>query len=58
MKLKKINEGTCQECGKHPSDENAMYEIDFGSVNILAINLCRKCMNSLWCYIDLLIDEE
>lgn len=58
MKLKKINEGNCQECGKNPSDENAMYEIELGSVHIKATQLCQKCMNNLWCYIDLLINED
>ena len=58
MKLMKIDEGTCQECGRKPSDDNALYEIDLGSVHILGIMLCRKCMNRLWCNIDLLIDED
>ena len=58
MKLKKVNEGTCQECGKKPSDDNAMYEIDFGSVHIMSTNLCKKCMNRLWCNIDLLLDDN
>ena len=58
MKLKKIDEGTCQECGRKPNDDNPMYEIDLGSVHIKCFDLCKKCMNRLWCNIDLLIDED
>lgn len=54
----KIDEGTCQECGRKPNDDNPMYEIDLGSVHIKCFDLCKKCMNRLWCNIDLLIDDE
>lgn len=58
MKLMKIDEGTCKECGRKPSEKIEMYEIELGSVHILGVQLCHKCMNRLWCNIDLLIDEE
>lgn len=49
---------TCWECGRKNDEKNAIYEIDFGTYAIQTINLCCKCINRLWCNIDILIGDE
>lgn len=61
MKILKLDEGICLECGKREREDNPIYEIDFGTVHIRANQLCRRCMNRLWFNLDLLIkvlDEQ
>lgn len=59
MKIEKMKEiGICQECGKRGDDNRPIYELDFGTTNIYALQMCRECMNRLWCNLDLLIDED
>lgn len=58
MKIIKNDEGICLECGKKAADDNPIYEVDFGTTNIWATNLCKRCMTRLWVNIDLLIDED
>lgn len=59
MKIKKrIGDCSCCECGRKQDEHNEIYELDFGTHAIQAINLCCKCINRLWCNIDILIGDE
>lgn len=57
MKIKKADEDAiCLECGRKQHELNKIYEVDFGTTNIWAANLCKRCMNRLWCNIDILLE--
>ncbi len=60
MKITKMDEfGQCLECGSKQKDGHEIYELNFGlGQHTHSIQLCVKCMNRLWCNIDLLIDED
>ena len=59
MIVKKFNElGFCQECGKRQSEKLNVYEMDFGTTNIVATYLCRNCIERLWINIGIILDAE